>query len=341
MTEQANTLNEKHKVDWKNRIIWILLVTIFWYVLVLSTLEAIIFDGGISPFSHMEMSDAMRFTVTGYLSTIIPFAGILIYTLITKRNKFIFRSFMPSAAGNHLSALLWGLLVGFVMNFGCILWALLAGDIKLFLDFTIDQIPFFIFALVCVFIQSSSEEMWCRGFMYERINVHYPLWVAILVNGLFFASLHMMNPGVGVLPIADIAICGLSFSIAKWYTGSIWFPMGIHTAWNFTQNYLFGLPNSGIVSEASIFSLDASTAQDTWIYNVAFGVEGAVPAVLADLVLGVVCLILLAKKGRLGELTQKQVTPRKDPEGPQARYEYKDTVDTATQEWHYTDTTEK
>lgn len=140
--------------------------------------------------------------------------------------------------------------------------------------------------------------------MYERIRVHYPLWVAIAVNGLFFAALHMANPGASALPIIDIAVCGLSFSIAKWYTGSIWFPMGIHTTWNFTQNLLFGLPNSGLVSEASVFSLDAASAQDSLVYNIAFGVEGAIPAVLADAILGIVCIVLAAKKGRLGELTQ-------------------------------------
>lgn len=338
MSEEKNTLNHNQKVDWKNRIIWIILVTSFWYVLVLSAIEEILFDGSLSPIRELNVSDAVRFTIVFYLSTIVPFVGILVYTWVTKRNRFIFRSFMPTAAGNRLSALLWGLLVGFVMNFGCIVWALLAGNIKLFLNFTIDQIPFYIFALVCVFIQSTSEEFWCRGFMYERINVHYPLWVAILVNGLFFASLHTMNPGAGVLPIVDIAICGLSFSIAKWYTGSIWFPMGIHTAWNFTQNYLFGLPNSGLVSEASVFGLDAATARDTWIYDVGFGVEGAVPAVLADLALGVICLVLAARQGRLGELRQKQVTPRKDLEGPQPMYEYKEAVDSEAAKWHYTDT---
>ena len=302
MAEGTNTLNHNQKVDWKNRIIWILLVTIFWYVLVLSTLEAVLFDGGISPFSHIEMSSAMRFTVTGYLSTIVPFLGILIYTLITKRNRFIFRSFMPMAAGNHLSALLWGLLVGFVMNFGCIVWALLAGNIKLFYNFALDQIPFFFFALVCVFIQSTSEELWCRGFMYERINVHYPLWVAILVNGLFFASLHTMNPGADVLPIVDIAICGLSFSIAKWYTGSIWFPMGIHTAWNFTQNLLFGLPNSGLVSRVSVFRLEAASASDPLIYDPEFGVEGSLPATIVNLALTALFLYYAYKEGRLREL---------------------------------------
>ena len=338
MNEQSNTLNQKQKVDWKNRIIWIILVTMFWYVFLLSSLDQLLFDSGLSPFRNMDMPSSMRFIIIYYLATLLEFVGILVYTGITKRNRFIFRSFMPTAKGNRLSALLWGLLVGFLMNCGCILCALLAGDIKLFLSFTMGQLPIFLFALVCVFIQSSAEELWCRGFMYERINVHYPLWVAIAVNGLFFAALHLANPGASFLPIFDIAICGLSFSLAKWYTGSIWFPMGIHTAWNFTQNILFGLPNSGLVPEASVFSLDAANAQDSLVYNVAFGVEGAIPAVLADAVLGAVCLILAAKQGRLGELMQKQVTPRKDPEGAQPLGEYKIDVDSEAPKWHYTDT---
>jgi membrane protease YdiL (CAAX protease family) len=270
----------------------------------------LLFDTQLSPFLALAdqigyMENAMHFTIQMYLGTIVPFLGILIYTRITKRNRFIFHSFMPRAAGNNMRALLMGLLVGFVMNFGCIVCALAAGNIKLFLSFTANQIPLFLFALVCVFIQSTSEELWCRGFMYERINVHYPLWVAILVNGLFFAALHLGNPGAGVLPIADIAVCGLAFSVAKWYTKSIWFPMGIHTAWNFTQNFLFGLPNSGLVSEASVFTLDAASAKSNLIYDAAFGVEGAIPAVAADAILGIICLALAAKNGRLRELGMK------------------------------------
>lgn len=41
-------------------------------------------------------------------------------------------------------------------------------------------------------------------------------------------------------------------------------------------------------------------------YDHTFGVEGAVPAVIADAVLGAVCLILAAKHGRLNELGQRR-----------------------------------
>lgn len=313
MEPMGNTTEEriKPKIDRHNLIIWIICVTVLWYIFIFEIVGELIFELDFSPFkmlveNNTHMHDAVKFVYSLYLFTLTSFLGIIIYTMVTKRNRFVFRSMMPGYKNNKVSVLLLGLLVGFVMNFGCIVCALANGDIKLYLDFAVDQIPFFLFALVCVFIQSSSEEMWCRGFMYERINVRYPLWVAIVVNGLFFAALHLGNPGVGFVPILDIAICGLSFSIAKWYTGSIWFVMGIHTAWNFTQNFLFGLPNSGLVSEASIFTLDAATAQDSLVYNVAFGVEGAIPGVIADLLLGVICLLLAAKKGRLGELLEKK-----------------------------------
>ena len=289
-----------------NLIIWILAVTVLWYVFIFSLLGEILFLPQVTEAVGLGgMSDGMRFIIEMYLSTIVPLIGIFVYTGVTKRNRFVLRSFLPGYQRNGMKTLLQGLLVGFVMNFGCIVCALVHGDIKLYYDFALSQIPLMLFALVCVFIQSTSEELWCRGFVYERVTVRYPLWVAIVVNGLFFAALHLANPGAAVLPIADIAVCGLAFSVSKWYTKSIWFPMGIHTAWNFTQNFLFGLPNSGLVSETSVFTLDAASAKSNLIYDAAFGVEGAVPAVAADAILGIVCLILAAKNGRLRELGMK------------------------------------
>jgi membrane protease YdiL (CAAX protease family) len=82
--------------------------------------------------------------------------------------------------------------------------------------------------------------------MYERINVRYPLWVAILVSSVFFGLLHVMNPGVTVFAVVEICVGGLMFAMSKWYAGNIWFPAGIHTAWNFTQGILYGFNVSGI-----------------------------------------------------------------------------------------------
>ena len=245
----------KKNIDIKNRIIWILGVTVLWYLFIFELIAELIFNRTVYDAIGLELSDGAYFVVSLYLSTIVTLIGLIVYTAVTKRNRFVLKSILPGYKNNGIRTLMAGLLVGFVMNFFCIACALVNGDIKLYLDFALDQIPLMLFAFVCVFIQSTSEEVWCRGFVYERINVRYPLWV---------------------------------------------------TAWNFTQNFLFGLPNSGLVSEVSVFTLDAATARTNLIYNSAFGVEGALPAVFADGVLGIICLVLAAKKGRLKELTMKK-----------------------------------
>ena len=128
------------------------------------------------------------------------------------------------------------------------------------------------------------------------------MWVAIIVNAAAFGFLHIFNNGVSVLAIIGITITGISYSLVMWYTGSIWAPIGIHTMWNFTQNFLFGLPNSGLVSEVSVFHLDAANGTSNLIYDFGFGVEAALPALFADTLLGLIVLFLAKRDGRLGEL---------------------------------------
>ena len=300
----------------RNRIIWIVIVAFVWYLII----GAGIFGEFIAYVvtNAVSMSDSVFFVFYYYTTVIGDILALIILLTALRKNRFIFWSFLPgkptdevkraarltvSAHDNTVSKLFYGLLLGFLTNFVCILCAMIHGDIKLVLDFSASQIPVMLFALISVFIQSTGEELWCRGFLYERINVHYPLWVAILINSTLFGLLHVFNPGATVLAIADIMICGLSYSLLRWYTGSIWAAMGIHTGWNFTQNFLFGLPNSGLVSEVSVFHLDAANGTTNLIYDYLFGVEGALPAVLVDLLLGVIILVLAYKQGRFKELT--------------------------------------
>ena len=198
-------------------IIWILLVTVLWYLFVFGFLEAAATSNKVLSLVGLDQtSDGMKFIISMYLGTIVPFIGILVYTGVTKRNRFVLRSFLPGYQRNGMKTLLQGLLVGFIMNFGCIVCALVHGDIKIYYDFALSQIPLMLFALVCVFIQSTSEELWCRGFIYERVTVRYPLWVAIVGNGVVFGALHSFNDGITWLAMADLIICGLSFSLLRW-----------------------------------------------------------------------------------------------------------------------------
>ena len=96
----------------------------------------------------------------------------------------------------------------------------------------------------------------------------------------------------------SILLIAVLYSLVIHYFDSIWFGMAAHAAWNFTQNILLGLPNSGIVSPYSVFKLDASTARSTWIYDVGFGVEGTLLANVVTAIAIVIVILLGRKFGR-------------------------------------------
>ena len=72
--------------------------------------------------------------------------------------------------------------------------------------------------------------------------------------------------------------------------------MAFHAAWNYTQNIIFGLPNSGIVSEYSIFTLEAASARNGLFYNVNFGVEGSIGATAMLFILAAVIIYINRNK---------------------------------------------
>lgn len=317
LLERYKALLERYR-KYDNNIFWCIFVTLLVYIFVGGFLEAYAFLWPL--YTLFEWSDAMYFILDWYTYTIISVVVLHAYCRIFKKNRFILRSFLPAgkkgrtyatrvpedayepARNNTVKMLLLGIAIGFGTNFFCIACAMLHGDIKLYFDFGPAQIPVLLFALLSVIIQGSSEEMWMRSFLYERLSIRYPLWVAIVVNGSLFGLLHMFNDGATVFAVIFLVIDGLSYALVRWYSGSMWLVFGMHFMWNFTQNFLFGLPNSGLVSEFSILHLDAANGVSNLIYNFDFGVESGLPSLIVSILMGVIVLLLAKKNGRLGEL---------------------------------------
>ena len=117
-------------------------------------------------------------------------AVALFWIGIRKRNRPILQAVGTKPQGNNWKYLLFGLVLGFALNGFCILIAWLHHDIVL----TYDAIHplWFVVVFLTVFIQSSAEELLCRGFLYQKLRRSYknPV-VAIVGNALLFALLHL------------------------------------------------------------------------------------------------------------------------------------------------------
>ncbi len=238
----------------------------------------------LSSLSRVLFSTEFQKSAFWYISfSYLLFIGIWVLALLrmwaVKQDRPLLAAVGPRARGNRPGMLLVGAALGFGMNALCVLIAWLHKDIILYFD-TFQ--PFELLALfAAVFIQSAAEELLCRCFLYGKLLRSYqsPL-VAILGNALFFGLIHLGNDGVTVLSVVNIVVVALLFSLIVYYTGSLWCAFMAHTVWNYTQNILFGLPNSGIVSPYSVFKLDAASAMNSFAYNVGFGIEGTVVAVV-------------------------------------------------------------
>lgn len=79
-------------------------------------------------------------------------------------------------------------------------------------------------------------------------------WLSALVwSGVFFAA-HITNSGEGPAGLASVFLAGILFSYALWRTGSLWWGIGFHMTWDWSQSFLFGVPDSGSLSQGRLFA---------------------------------------------------------------------------------------
>jgi len=144
-----------------------------------------------------------------------------------------------------------------------------------------------------------TEEIIARGILFRVVEDGLGTWVALLVSGALFGLGHMANPNATAWSSIAIAVeAGLLLGMAFAWTRSLWFCMGLHAAWNFTQGPLLGIPVSGF----ELKGLLASTTQGpALISGGEFGAEASILTVI-------ICVSLAAFFTRKA-ISQGQIKP--------------------------------
>lgn len=117
------------------------------------------------------------------------------------------------------------------------------------------------------------EELSLRGYMLSKLARGIGFRWAAIATSLIFATAHLLNPGESIIGLVSVVLIGLVFAFSVWKTGSLWWAIGFHTAWNWAQSYLFGVGNSGFVSEGSL--LITHPQGPAWLSGGPTGPEGS------------------------------------------------------------------
>lgn len=98
------------------------------------------------------------------------------------------------------------------------------------------------------FIVAASEEIIFRGILFRMIDERFNATSALIISSLLFGFAHLAT--VDVWTVMAISVEG-GFMLAAAYRlkRNLWFPIGIHWAWNFALGPLFGVTVSGEAQE--------------------------------------------------------------------------------------------
>jgi len=83
-------------------------------------------------------------------------------------------------------------------------------------------------------------------------------WIASFLTSAIFLAAHTQNNGENALGLFQVFLAGVLFVIALWRTGSLWWGIGFHMAWDWGQSFLYGVPDSGLLTQGRLFTTHAS-----------------------------------------------------------------------------------
>jgi uncharacterized protein len=192
---------------------------------------------------------------------------------------------------------LWGsafILVGFVEE----------GIMRCFLLFTLARSMNFWWAIGLVALMCGDLLMRARGngawgvylmallgagpcvWLFVKKIPEAGFWYAAWVTSTFFGFGHTGNKGETWIGIFAAAAIGFVFCVSVRVTGSAWWAIGCHAAWDWAETYFYGTADSGIVAKGHY--LTTTLSGPAFWSGGSDGPEGSV------LVLGVIALLLMA-----------------------------------------------
>jgi uncharacterized protein len=125
---------------------------------------------------------------------------------------------------------------------------------------------------------SISEELAFRGYWLFTFARRLRFWPAALFTSAIFGVAHLGNPGENFLGILQVVVTGLLFCLMIRRTGTLWFALGFHAAWDWAETFFYGTPDSGLIGVGHY--LNTSSHGPNWLTGGSAGPEGSIFAFL-------------------------------------------------------------
>ena len=124
---------------------------------------------------------------------------------------------------------------------------------------------------ICVGV---AEEFWFRSYVQQTLWKSIGFWPASIVIALIFAAAHyFFKPGENVWDVITLVSLSLLLSYSMLRTGTLWFAVGFHIAFDYMQLFVIGTPNGGQIPSGRL--LDVSFNGPAWLTGGTLGTEAS------------------------------------------------------------------
>lgn len=249
-------------------------------------------SSGIFPSSYWESLDVEL------LSFLFIFLMVIFWARIIEKSPWQGLGFTKNSMGKDF-------LKGFVLGAGMLTLSVLVmmsfGVVKIEgFNFSVTMLKRFGILLIGWIVQSSTEEVLCRGWLFSSVAGKNSVGLGIIVSSVFFALMHIGNNNIGVLPIIDLLLFAILTALYMLKTNNIWGVCGIHSAWNCFQGNFFGFSVSG--QSAGNSFIPVSTHGHDWLSGGSFGVEGSIVSQIVQIIVILYLIYKLKTENRLPSL---------------------------------------
>jgi len=150
--------------------------------------------------------------------------------------------------------------------------------------------------LILIFIPAAiHEELVFRGYPFQKlVRMNAPL--AVILIALLFAALHANNSSVTLIGLLNIFLGGVLLGVAYLRYRRLWFPIGLHLAWNLMTGPILGHEVSGYRGHETV--LTESGQGPWWLSGGEFGIEGSVVMTAVELLAIALLLSRISSAGR-------------------------------------------
>ena len=146
-------------------------------------------------------------------------------------------------------------------------------------------------------IPGVMEELLFRGILFRHLEDFGGSWFALALTSALFGVAHIFNPNATAFSSFAIAVeAGVLLGGAYMLTRSLWAPIGLHAAWNFTQGEIYDVPVSGIDGTGLV---EAKLSGPELLSGGAFGLEASVIALVIATGAGVWLVIRAVRAGHV------------------------------------------